>query len=161
MRELVERIAPRPILHLPRPRCYRDFLTAALMVSKANMFPDNWIYIHDPAVNVGRVQNFRSWSPEMVPAGMSCLGPEYFCFDGDELWSAADEDLIALAKREIAHIGLVAEADVVDACVVRQPKAYPVYDEHHRDNVAMVRRDLEHSYLPLRSDLRQRWWSRC
>src|SRR5205814_7938890 len=113
------------------------------------MFPDNWIYIHDPAVKVGRVQNFRSWSPEMVPAGMNCLGLEYFCFDGDELWNMADEDLIALAKREIAHIGLVGEADVLDACVVRQPKAYPVYDEDYRDNVAIVRRDLEDLYPTL------------
>lgn len=150
VRELVERIVPRPISTFhARALRYRDFLTVALMVNKADMFPDNWIYIHDSAVKVGRVQNFRSWSPEMVPAGMSCLGLEYFCFDADELWNAADEDLIALAKREIAHIGLIEEADVVDACVVRQPKAYPVYDEHYRDNVAMVRRDLEHSYPTL------------
>jgi protoporphyrinogen oxidase len=150
MRELVEKIVPRPIsIFHARALRYRDFLTVALMVRKPDMFPDNWIYIHDPAVKVGRVQNFRSWSPEMVPAGMSCLGLEYFCFDGDELWNMADEDLIALAKREIAHIGLVGEADVLDACVVRQPKAYPVYDEDYRDNVAMVRRDLELSYPTL------------
>jgi protoporphyrinogen oxidase len=150
MRELVEKIVPRPIsIFHARALRYRDFLTVALMVRKPDMFPDNWIYIHDPAVKVGRVQNFRSWSPEMVPSGMSCLGLEYFCFDGDELWTMADEDLIALAKREIAHIGLVGEADVLDACVVRQPKAYPVYDEDYRDNVAMVRRDLELSYPTL------------
>jgi protoporphyrinogen oxidase len=150
VRELVERIAPRPIsIFHARSLRYRDFLTVALMVKKPDMFPDNWIYIHDPAVKVGRVQNFRSWSPEMVPDGMNCLGLENFCFDGDELWSSPDEHLIALAKREIAHIGLVDAADVVDACVVRQPKAYPVYDESYRDNVAMVRRDLEHSYPTL------------
>ena len=113
------------------------------MVKKPDLFPDNWIYIHDPAVKVGRVQNFRSWSPEMVPAGMSCLGLEYFCFEGDELWNAADADLIALAKTEIAQIGLIDADDVVDACVVRQPKAYPVYDDAYRDNVAMIRLDLE------------------
>jgi protoporphyrinogen oxidase len=147
IRELMEKLAPRPISYFhARQLRYRDFLTVALMVKKADMFPDNWIYIHDPAVKVGRVQNFRSWSPEMVPAGMNCLGLEYFCFDGDELWSADDADLIALAKREIAQIGLVSEADVVDACVVRQAKAYPVYDDAYRDNVAMIRRDLESSY---------------
>jgi protoporphyrinogen oxidase len=150
MRELIEKIVPRPISYFhARALRYRDFLTVALMVRQANLFPDNWIYIHDPAVKVGRVQNFRSWSPEMVPAGMSCLGLEYFCFDGDELWSAADADLIALAKREIAQIGLIDAADVVDACVVRQAKAYPVYDDGYRDNVAMVRRDLEASYPTL------------
>ena len=92
------------------------------------------------------MQNFRSWSPEMVPAGMSCLGLEYFCFEGDGLWNAPDAELIALAKREIAKIGLIARGDVVDACVVRQPKAYPVYDDDYRDHVAMIRLDLERSY---------------
>jgi protoporphyrinogen oxidase len=109
----------------------------------------NWIYVHDPAVKVGRVQNFRSWSPEMVPAGMSCLGLEYFCFQGDELWDAADPELIALAKSEIARIGLIDAGDVVDACVVRQAKAYPVYDDSYRENVAMIRLDLKTSYPTL------------
>jgi protoporphyrinogen oxidase len=150
MRELVERLKPVPISRLhARALRYRDFLTVALMVRKDELFPDNWIYIHDPSVKVGRVQNFRSWSPEMVPAGMSCLGLEYFCFEGDALWDAPDGDLIALAKKEVAHIGLVAEADVVDACVVRQAKAYPVYDEDYRDNIAAIRLDLEGSYPTL------------
>jgi protoporphyrinogen oxidase len=150
VRELVAKISPRPIslLHARALR-YRDFLTVALMVDKPDLFPDNWIYIHDPSVKVGRVQNFRSWSPEMVPGGMTCLGLEYFCFEGDGLWNARDEDLIALAKREIAQIGLVTAADVVDGCVVRQPKAYPVYDEDYRDHVATIRRDLEGSYPTL------------
>jgi protoporphyrinogen oxidase len=150
VRELVATISPTPIslLHARALR-YRDFLTVALMVDKPDLFPDNWIYIHDPSVKVGRVQNFRSWSPEMVPGGMTCLGLEYFCFEGDGLWNAPDEDLIALAKREIAQIGLVKATDVVDGCVVRQPKAYPVYDEDYRDHVATVRRDLEGSYPSL------------
>src|SRR5271169_1421731 len=92
VRELVARIKPVPIslLHARALR-YRDFLTVALMVRKAELFADNWIYIHDPSVKVGRVQNYRSWSPEMVPAGMSCLGLEYFCFEGDNLWDASDD----------------------------------------------------------------------
>ncbi|MGH6676415.1 MAG: FAD-dependent oxidoreductase, partial [Xanthobacteraceae bacterium] len=150
LRELVERIRPVPIslLHARALR-YRDFLTVALMVRKQDLFPDNWIYIHDPSVKVGRVQNFRSWSPEMVPEGMSCLGLEYFCFEDDDLWSAPDSELIALAKKEIVQIGLVIPGDVVDACVVRQAKAYPVYDEGYADNVAVIRRDLEGSYPTL------------
>ena len=136
VRELVRKIAPTPISRLhARELRYRDFLTVALMVRKPDLFPDNWIYIHDPSVKVGRVQNFRSWSPEMVQPGMSCLGLEYFCFEGDTLWDSPDADLIALAKKEIAKIGLIAESDVTDACVVRQPKAYPVYDEAYRENV--------------------------
>src|SRR6476646_10185672 len=121
MRELVEKIKPQTssIRHAQQLR-YRDFLTVALMVRKADLFPDNWIYIHDPSVKVGRVQNFGSWSPELVPAGMSCLGLEYFCFEGDSLWNSEDADLIKLAKKEIAKIGLISQDDVVDACVVRQ-----------------------------------------
>jgi len=147
LRELVERIRPTPIslLHARALR-YRDFLTVALMVRKEELFPDNWIYIHDSRVKVGRVQNFRSWSPEMVPHGMSCLGLEYFCFEGDGLWTAPDGDLVALATKEAAQIGLVCATDIVDACVVRQAKAYPVYDEGYRDNIAAIRLDLEGTY---------------
>ena len=150
VRELVGKIAPTPIslLHARALR-YRDFLTVALMIDKADLFPDNWIYIHDPSVKVGRVQNFRSWSPEMVPHGMTCLGLEYFCFEGDGLWSAPDEELVALAKREIVKIGLVAEGEVLDGCVVRQPKAYPVYDDDYRHNVAMIRLELERDFPTL------------
>jgi protoporphyrinogen oxidase len=150
VRELVQRIKPAPIslLHARALR-YRDFLPVALMVRKDELFPDNWIYVHDPSVKVGRVQNFGSWSPEMVPAGMNCLGLEYFCFEGDGLWNAADRDLIALAKKEVAQIGLVSPEDVIDACVVRQPKAYPVYDEDYRDNMEAIRLDLEGSYPTL------------
>jgi len=150
VRELSEKIEPTPISRLhARALRYRDFLTVALMVRKPDLFPDNWIYIHDPSVKVGRVQNFRSWSPEMVQPGMSCLGLEYFCFEGDGLWNAPDAELVALAKKEIAQIGLIAESDVTDACVVRQPKAYPVYDEDYRENVATIRRDLEGLYPTL------------
>jgi protoporphyrinogen oxidase len=123
---------------------YRDFLIVALVVKARELFPDNWIYIHDPSVKVGRVQNFRSWSPEMVPdPELSCLGLEYFCFEGDGLWSMSDADLVALATREIGQIGIVAGADVLEGVVVRQAKAYPVYDEDYRKNVDVVRREIE------------------
>ena len=129
---------------------YRDFLTVALVVEKPDLFPDNWIYIHEPSVKVGRIQNFRSWSPELIPnETQSCLGLEYFCFEGDGLWASADEDLIALGKKELAHIGLVAEADVRDGCVVRQKKAYPVYDDGYKANVESIRGELAAKYPTL------------
>lgn len=150
VRELVQKLAPKPIslLHARALR-YRDFLTVALMVDKPDVFADNWVYIHDPSVKVGRVQNFGSWSPEMSPTGMTCLGLEYFCFEGDGLWTMLDEDLIALAKREVAKVGLISASDVVDGCVVRQPKAYPVYDDAYRDHMEMIRLDLEQGYPSL------------
>ncbi len=129
---------------------YRDFLTVALVVEKPDLFPDNWIYIHEPSVKVGRIQNFRSWSPEMVPnPKQSCLGLEYFCFEGDGLWTSSDEDLIALAKTELAQIGLAAEEEVVDGCVVRQKKAYPVYDDGYKHNVDTIRSELARTYPTL------------
>ena len=142
--ELMNAMTPTPIsLFNARALKYRDFLTVALIAKSSRDFPDNWVYIHDPSVKVGRVQNFRSWSPDLVPQeGMTCLGLEYFCFEGDGLWNAPDAELVALAKQEIHKIGLLAADDVVDACVVRQAKAYPVYDDAYRDNVDTVRRDI-------------------
>ena len=139
---------PKPLsLFQARALKYRDFLTVVLIGRPQKELPDNWIYIHDPSVKVGRVQNFRSWSPDMIPDGTStCLGLEYFCFEGDGLWSAADDELVTLAKAEIARIGLMEPADVVDACVVRQKKAYPVYDETYADHVAVVRREIAMRY---------------
>jgi protoporphyrinogen oxidase len=122
---------------------YRDFLTVALVVPEARGFPDNWIYIHSPEVEVGRIQNFGSWSPFLVKDGRTCLGMEYFVFEGDELWTCADDELIALATKELAVIGLVEPSDVEAGYVVRMPKAYPVYDETYRDNVDVIRRWFE------------------
>jgi protoporphyrinogen oxidase len=144
IRELIGSIHPLPACKPAADALrYRDFLTVALIVDKPDLFPDNWIYIHEPSVKVGRIQNFRSWSPEMVPnETLACLGLEYFCFEGDGLWTASDAELIALAKRELGQIGLAAEADVKDGCVVRQKKAYPVYDESYKANVETVRSEL-------------------
>jgi protoporphyrinogen oxidase len=151
IRELADALKPAPLaLYSARALKYRDFLTVALITTKKDLFTDNWIYIHDPSVRVGRIQNFRSWSPEMVPdPDLACLGLEYFCFEGDELWSMADDDLKRLAREEIDRLGLVPKDTVVDACVVRQPKAYPVYDDDYRHHVAMVRLELERDYPSL------------
>jgi protoporphyrinogen oxidase len=148
IRELISAITPTPACHNRAAQLnYRDFLTVVLIGHSARQLPDNWVYIHDPAVKVGRVQNFRSWSPELIPdPDSTCLGLEYFCFEGDGLWTSSDEDLIALAKREITSIGLMKAEDVVDGCVVRQPKAYPVYDAGYRENVEAVREDLAANY---------------
>ena len=122
---------------------YRDFITVALIVNKPDLFPDNWIYIHEAAVKVGRIQNFRSWSPEMVPdPKLACLGLEYFCFENDGIWSSSDAELIGLAKKELEQIGLANWNDVKDGCVVRQKKAYPVYDDAYKSNVETVRSEL-------------------
>lgn len=119
---------------------YRDFLTVALVVPEEYSFPDNWIYIHTPGVNVGRVQNFGSWSPFMVKDGRTCLGMEYFVTEGDELWSSTDEDLVELAKRELAALGLITSSDLVESgYAVRIHKAYPVYDEDYVRNVDEIR----------------------
>ncbi len=135
LRTLIEAIspsAPPHVRHMASRLNYRDFVTVALVIDRADLFPDNWIYVHDARVRLGRIQNFKNWSPEMVPSpDLTCLGLEYFCTAGDSLWSMSDADLIALASEEIGRLGLADAALVRDGVVVRVPKAYPVYDGHH------------------------------
>jgi protoporphyrinogen oxidase len=120
---------------------YRDFLTVCLIVNKPNLFPDNWIYVHDPEVRVGRIQNFKNWSPHMVPDhSKSSLGLEYFCSEGDDLWIMSDADLIELGKREVKKIGLADYGDVEDGCVIRVPKSYPIYDSDYRLGLETIRK---------------------
>jgi len=150
MRELVCGLSPavsERTKHAAESLKYRDFITVMLILKDRRMFDDNWIYIHDPSVKVGRVQNFRSWSPEMVPEpDKVCYGLEYFCFEHDGLWDSSDSDLIELARRELIQIGLAKEGDFVDGCVVRQKKAYPVYDDDYARHVATIRQELETRY---------------
>jgi protoporphyrinogen oxidase len=150
MRELVRGLSPAPSERVKRAAeslRYRDFLTVMLILKNRDAFDDNWIYIHDPSVKVGRIQNFRSWSPEMVPdQDKACYGLEYFCFEHDGLWDSRDQDLVELAKRELIQIGLAQEDDVLDGCVVRQKKAYPVYDDDYAMHVATIRQELETRY---------------
>jgi protoporphyrinogen oxidase len=129
---------------------YRDFLTVVLIQKEKNLFDDNWIYIHDPSVKVGRIQNFKSWSPEMIPdPDKCCYGLEYFCFEGDGLWTSKDEDLVQLAKKELEQIGLGKASEVLDGCVVRQKKAYPTYDDEYAKHVDVLRRELEERFPTL------------
>jgi protoporphyrinogen oxidase len=147
MRNLIRSMnppAPLEVLHAAEQLHYRDFLTVVLIVRQAETFPDNWIYIHEPQVRLGRVQNFKNWSPDLVPdPQMTSLGLEYFCFEGDDLWNMADADLVALGRLEIDQIGLVKAERVIDGCVVRMPKAYPVYDDSYLEHVTTLRRWLE------------------
>jgi protoporphyrinogen oxidase len=122
---------------------YRDFLTVALVVEGDNPFPDNWIYIHEPGVKLGRIQNFKNWSEAMIGRpGTTCLGLEYFCFEGDGLWTSSDKDLIELGKRELEQLGLVNPARVSGGTVVRVEKAYPVYDPGYQAKVEVIRAEL-------------------
>jgi protoporphyrinogen oxidase len=132
--------APAAVLHAAERLKYRDFLTVCLIVNKTKLFPDNWIYVHDPEVKVGRIQNFKNWSPDMVPdLTKTSLGLEYFCTEGDELWNMTDADLIELGKRELERIGLASASDIDDGCVFRVAKAYPIYDSDYCNYLSSVR----------------------
>jgi len=136
--------APAPVRDAAEGLRYRDFLVVALMLERQDLFPDNWIYVHTPGVRVGRIQNFNNWSAAMVPEpGRTCLGMEYFCFEGDGVWASADADLVALAARELEALGLATRADVVDGTVVRMPKAYPIYDSQYSGHLGVVRTLLD------------------
>jgi protoporphyrinogen oxidase len=144
--KLVKGMEPAPppeVLEAAERTSYRDFLSVALVVPEDVAFPDNWIYIHAPEVEVGRIQNYGSWSPFMVKEGRTCLGLEYFVFEGDEMWTKSDDDLIEQAKRELAFLGLVDPARVELGHVVRVPKAYPTYDEGYLGRVELMRKWVE------------------
>jgi protoporphyrinogen oxidase len=147
IRQLVNALkpaAPKTVQDSAARLRYRDFLTVALILDENNLFPDHWIYIHDPRVHVGRIQNYNNWSRDMIPIpGTTCLGLEYFCSEGDRLWSLSDDELIELARNELAALGLAAPERIVDGTVVRMEKAYPVYDASYRNSLSDVRNFLQ------------------
>jgi protoporphyrinogen oxidase len=145
--QIIQPSAPAAVIEAAKSLKHRDFLSVALVVPSKDVFPDNWIYIHSPNVKVGRIQNFESWSPEMVPdEGFTCLGLEYFVNVGDELWDMKDTDLISFASSELAELGLSKESDVVKGYVVRMPKAYPVYDENYAIALKTIRSWLDENH---------------
>ena len=145
--ELIRALDPPPpadVLAAANRLRFRDFLTVVVVVDQADVFPDNWIYIHSSDVKVGRIQNFKNWSPDMVPdESLTSLGLEYFVQEGDELWTESDDELCALGARELESLGLVRGARVVSQAVVRMPKAYPVYDQEYAEALDVVREYLE------------------
>lgn len=145
--QLVNALAPAPsaeALESAAGLRYRDFVVVALILEAENLFPDNWIYVHTPGVKVGRIQNFNNWSAAMVPEkGRTCLGMEYFCFEGDEIWSARDADLVAMAAAELDALGLAPKERVVDGSVVRMPKAYPIYDSAYARHIEVIRAAID------------------
>ena len=136
----IEPAAPPSVVDAADGLRYRDLIVVALILNGSELFPDNWIYVHTPGVKVGRIQNFNNWSRDMVPTpGMTCLGMEYFCFESDGLWTSSDADLVALASKELAALGLADPARIRDGCVVRMPKAYPVYDSTYAEHLTVLR----------------------
>ncbi len=141
---ITEPDAPGEVRDAARGLRYRDFLTVSLVIDGEDLFPDNWIYIHEPGVKVGRIQNFRSWSPWMVPNDTDAsIGMEYFCFEGDELWNMSDDALVALATQELQQLGLAKADKVKMGFVVRVHKAYPMYDAEYGERVEAIRAWLE------------------
>ncbi len=147
LRNLINALSPPPpetVIAAANALSYRDFVTVALIVDAVALFQDNWIYVHDDLVRVGRIQNYKNWSPDMVPdQTKTCLGMEYFCTVGDDLWSMSDQDLVLLATHELEAIGLAKKDMIRDGVVVRMPKAYPVYNEEYPQAVATIREYLD------------------
>jgi protoporphyrinogen oxidase len=140
---ITEPDAPGDVRDAARGLRYREFLTVLLVIEGEDLFPDNWIYIHEPGVKVGRIQNFKSWSPWMVPNDRDAsIGMEYFCFEGDELWSMDDDDLVAFATREIQKLGLAKAEKVKFGFVARVHKAYPIYDAEYGERLETIKQWL-------------------
>jgi protoporphyrinogen oxidase len=146
LKDLVFSLEPAPppeVLEAARKLRYRGLCLVALMTDEPEPFPDNWIYLHDPETRAGRVQNFGAWSPDMVRDGKTCLGVEYFCFEDDDLWRMPEEEIVELAKAELARIGLLDPDRVFDGVKVLVPKAYPMYDLEYEASVRTIRAYLE------------------
>ena len=150
IKELILGLSPtvnEAVLNAANNLRYRDFLIVALILKDHHIFDDNWIYIHDPSVKVGRIQNFKSWSEDMVPdPEMNCFGMEYFCFEGDGQWTSSDEELKELAAKELVKLGMAKPEDIKDGYVIRQQKAYPVYDDKYAEYVSTIRESLDKDY---------------
>ena len=146
LRDLVHALDPAPpdsVLQAATHLRYRDYLTVVLIVKRASLFPDNWLYVHAPEVKIGRIQNYKNWSPDMIPdPSRTSLGLEYFLWDKDPEWSWSQEQLIDLGRRECARLGLITPSEVEDGTVVRMPKAYPIYDQKYHDNITTIRQYL-------------------
>jgi protoporphyrinogen oxidase len=147
LRNIVGMAEPQPspeVVAAAKGLRYRDFLTVSLVLDGEDLFPDNWIYIHEPDVEVGRIQNFRSWSPWMVPdPTKACIGLEYFCFAGDELWETDDDELVELGMRELETLGLATRDKLEFGFATRVPKAYPMYDMDYADRITAIRSWLD------------------
>ncbi|MDH5744558.1 MAG: NAD(P)/FAD-dependent oxidoreductase [Candidatus Aminicenantes bacterium] len=146
LRELIQAIKPAPpdkVLKAAQGLKYRDFFTVGLIIDRPSIFPDNWIYIHSPEVRVGRIQNFKNWSPEMVPdSRMTTLGLEYFCFDTDEIWKKDDQELIEMGKEETAQLQFATREQIVDGIIIRSSKTYPIYDEGYQERIGIIKNYL-------------------
>ena len=140
--DLLASISPAPpqyVMEAASKLRYRDFLIVTLVLDRDDPFPDNWIYVHSPNVKVGRIQNFRAWSQDMVPdANHASIGMEYFCNEGDDVWNMTNSELGQFAFRELSELGLADGCSVVKSTVIRQKKAYPVYDNEYQDAVAVI-----------------------
>jgi protoporphyrinogen oxidase len=142
--ELLSPATPDDITEASHGLTYRAFIIVVLIIDNADIFPDQWIYVHSPEVRVGRVQNFKNWSPAMVPdVQKTSVGMEYFCNVGDETWEMSDENLTELAASELSKLGLAGVGDVTDSLVVRQPYAYPIYDRQYQQRIEVVRNFID------------------
>ena len=147
LRDVVKNINP-PLIskNLALKLKYRDFITVAIMIDKRPKFDDNWIYIHDQDINAGRIQNYTSWSTYMAPSDKGCLGLEYFCNESDKFWNKTDEELKDVAIEDLKKLEILTNEKIIDAYVVRQKKAYPVYDKHYKEIVKKISNEIENDY---------------
>jgi protoporphyrinogen oxidase len=139
----LEPAAPPAVADAARRLRYRSMCLVALMTTEPQPFPDNWIYLHDPDVRAGRVQNFGAWSEDMVRPGTTCLGVEYFCFEGDDIWTMSNDDAVAMATAELGRIGLLDPDRVTGGVKVLVPKAYPMYDADYASSLEVIRPYVE------------------
>ena len=136
--------APAEVQDAARKLAFRSYLVVNVILDKEHVFPDQWIYVHSPEVRMGRIQNYKNWSPAMAAdPNKTSLGLEYFCNTGDELWNMDDLDLIDFALKELERTGIASRKHYINGFVVRYKNAYPLYSMGYMENVMAVRKYLE------------------
>jgi len=142
--ELIPRLDPPPpgeVVEAAKKLRYRAIVLVCLILDREKLFPDQWIYVHSPKTKVGRIQNFKNWSPDMVPdPTKTSLGMEYFCSEGDEIWSTSDAQLLELALSDLSGMGQ--PSCPLEGLIFRQAKAYPVYDAGYHEHLDVIHRFL-------------------
>ncbi len=142
--DMLDPAPPEPVLRAAGRLCFRAFVLVILIVEKGESPPDQWIYVHDRHVRVGRIQYFHNWSAALVAEpGRNLIGMEYFCNQGDRFWETEDAGILETAVDELVSLGLVERGSVRDGAVVRQPHAYPIYDQGYGERVTCIRHYLQ------------------
>jgi protoporphyrinogen oxidase len=122
---------------------YRDVVIASVMLDRERVTDLTWMYLPEKNMELGRIHEPRNWSPHMAPEGKTHIVAEYFCFQGDRTWNSTDDELTEITVKQLERLGFVTKRDVIDSCVIRVPRAYPLFEVGYRKHYSSILDYLE------------------